>query len=70
GTRSSGLIGPCDPICHPKGSHTRFVHHVRECNPCDQVQWKYPGNPCIERITIGEVEAAAENLLSADPIRR
>lgn len=66
GTRSIGLFGPGDPIFHPEGPHTRYVHHVLECNPCDQVHCKYPGNPCIERITIEEVTNAAENLLGAN----
>ncbi|MFN5356189.1 MAG: glycosyltransferase family 9 protein [Bacteroidota bacterium] len=69
GTRSIGLFGPGDPIFHPVGAHTRYVHHVLECNPCDQVHCKYAGNPCIERITIGEVETAAKNLLGNETLQ-
>lgn len=52
---SIGLYGPGDPIFHPRLINSGFVHHVLECNPCDQVNCKYKENPCIGRITIEEV---------------
>jgi ADP-heptose:LPS heptosyltransferase len=54
-TPSIGLFGPGDPIFHPLAEHSRYIHHVLECNPCDQVHCKYADNPCIRRITTEEV---------------
>jgi ADP-heptose:LPS heptosyltransferase len=64
GLRSIGLFGPGDPIFHPIGTHTRFAHHILECNPCDQVHCKYPNNPCIQRIQVEEVESLVADLLA------
>lgn len=55
GAPSIGLYGPGDPIFHPRLPNSRFLHHILECNPCDQVHCKYKEYPCIERITIEEV---------------
>ena len=55
GAPSIGLYGPGDPIFHPRLPNSRFLHHILECNPCDQVHCKYKEYPCIERITIDEV---------------
>lgn len=62
-TPSLGLFGPGDPIFHPSGKHTRYIHHILECNPCDQVHCKYPEHPCILRITSEEVRSAIVSLL-------
>lgn len=63
GTPSIGLFGPGDPIFHPVASHSRYIHHVLECNPCDQVHCKYADNPCIRRITADEVMAKVRELI-------
>lgn len=62
GTSSIGLFGPGDPIFHPQQSNATFIHHILECNPCDQVHCKYSNNPCIKRITIDEVKEKAIEL--------
>jgi len=56
GTPSLGLYGPGDPIFHPRASNAAFLHHILECNPCDQVHCKYKENPCIQRISVDEVK--------------
>ena len=56
GTASLGLYGPGDPIFHPRKENATFIHHILECNPCDQVHCKYKSFPCIQRITEGEVK--------------
>lgn len=63
GTPSVGLFGPGDPIFHPVARHSRYIHHLLECNPCDQVHCKYPENPCIRRITTDEVMIMVRELI-------
>ncbi len=64
GAPSLGLYGPGDPIFHPRMRNARFIHHILECNPCDQVHCKYSDNPCIRRITIGEVQEKVKELMA------
>ena len=65
GAPSLGLFGPGEPhVFYPHGTKTAFLHHVLECNPCDQVHCMHPENPCIQRITMEEVNNKIEWLLS------
>lgn len=65
GTPSLGLYGPGEPhVFYPWGAKTAVVHHVLECNPCDQVHCVHPENPCIGRISMIEVIKTLESLLS------
>lgn len=51
-----GLFGPGEPTTfYPYGAKSRYVHHVLECNPCDQIHCVHPDAPCIQRITLAEV---------------
>ena len=51
-----GLFGPGEPITfYPYGKKTTFIHHVLECNPCDQIHCVRPESPCIDLITQVEV---------------
>jgi ADP-heptose:LPS heptosyltransferase len=60
-----GLYGPGEPtVFYPWGRHSAVIHHVLECNPCDQVHCVHPENPCINRITLPEVIEKVESLLS------
>ncbi len=64
GIPSLGLFGPGEPLVfYPQGKRTAFLHHVLECNPCDQVHCVHPDNPCINRISIEEVKEKVEWLL-------
>ncbi len=59
-----GLFGPGEPhVFAPFGARCAFIHHKLECNPCDQVHCKYPGNTCMQRIAVEEVMREAEKLL-------
>lgn len=64
GAPSLGLFGPCEPdVFYPYGPKTAVLHHVLECNPCDQIHCVVPDNPCINRITLNEVIQKTEELL-------
>jgi ADP-heptose:LPS heptosyltransferase len=61
---SLGLFGPGEPyIFYPYGRRTDFIHHILECNPCDQVHCVHPENTCMQRITLEEVKKKIEQLL-------
>lgn len=66
GTSALGLFGPGDPIFHPLQNNAGWIHHVLECNPCDQVHCKYPKNPCIGRISMEEVREKISLMLAGD----
>lgn len=64
GTPSIGLYGPGEPdVFYPWGPKTAVVHHVLECNPCDQIHCVHPENPCINRISLLEVLEKVDTLL-------
>lgn len=64
GTPSLGLFGPGEPhVFYPQGKKATFLHHVLECNPCDQVHCVHSDNPCIDRISMEEVKEKVEWLL-------
>jgi ADP-heptose:LPS heptosyltransferase len=66
GTISIGLFGPGEPnVFYPWGKNTAYVHHVLECNPCDQIHCKYPNNTCMQRITVDEVTEKVRHLFSS-----
>jgi hypothetical protein len=39
------------------------VHHVLDCNPCDQVHCVFPEHPCIVRATEAEVQEAVAKVM-------
>ncbi len=60
-----GLFGPGEPeVFYPYGKKSAFLHHVLECNPCDQIHCIHPENPCINRITVQEAILKVEQLLT------
>ncbi len=65
GAPSLGLFGPGEPVVfYPYGKRTAYLHHVLECNPCDQVHCVHPTHPCIERISIEQVKQRVIGLLT------
>lgn len=65
GTPSLGLFGPGEPIVfYPYGKHTAYIHHVLECNPCDQIHCVHPDNTCMQRIGLDEVKIKINGLIS------
>lgn len=67
GIPAIGLYGPGDPVFHPRGRRSGYLHHILECNPCDQNRCKYPDNPCINRIEIAEVIQEIGRVMSIGP---
>jgi ADP-heptose:LPS heptosyltransferase len=65
GAPSLGLYGPGEPaVFYPMGKKTAVLHHVLECNPCDQIHCVHASNPCINRISMLEVIEKIEYLVS------
>jgi len=59
-----GIYGPgVKDIFYPIGKQSLVVHHVLDCNPCDQIHCVRPENPCINLVTLFEVETKIEQLL-------
>jgi len=57
-----GLFGPgVKDVFYPIGG--KVIHHVLDCNPCNQINCVRPDNPCIDLITIAEVQDAIDDLL-------
>lgn len=58
-----GLFGPgVKDVFYPQHAHSRVIHHVLECNPCDQVHCVRPENPCMNLITIEQVKMAVNEV--------
>lgn len=59
------LYGPGVPnVFYPIGKNKKVIHHVLDCNPCDQVKCVQPENPCINLIEVLDVQDKVEELLS------
>lgn len=59
-----GLFGPgVKEVFYPRAEKKVVLHHILECNPCDQVHCKYPENTCMERINAIDVKLAVDQLL-------
>jgi ADP-heptose:LPS heptosyltransferase len=66
GAPALGLYGPGEPhVFYPWGKHTAVIHHILECNPCDQIHCVHPDNTCMQRIQLQEVVEKVERLLSS-----
>jgi ADP-heptose:LPS heptosyltransferase len=65
GTKTLGLFGPGEPhVFYPYGDNTAYIHHVLDCNPCDQTHCVRPNEPCMQLITLSQVQLACAELLS------
>ncbi len=64
GVKVIGLYGPGVPVTfYPYGDNSRYIHHVLDCNPCDQIHCVRPECPCIDLITLEEVKMKLHELL-------
>lgn len=64
GTPLVGIYGPgIKDVFYPIGKNSKIVHHILDCNPCDQIHCVRPENPCINLATVSEVTFEIENLL-------
>src|SRR5574343_44633 len=60
-----GLFGPGVPdIFYPLSSKSVVIHHVLDCNPCDQVHCVRPEDPCINLISFDMVRGAVNEILN------
>jgi len=60
-----GLFGPGEPkVFYPWGAKAHFLHEVLECNPCDQINCKYPNNTCMDRISVAAVQEKLNEIIS------
>lgn len=60
-----GLYGPgVTTVFYPQHPKSGVVHHVLECNPCDQLHCVHPENPCMNRISLEEVKLNVEQVLA------
>lgn len=60
-----GLFGPGVPdIFYPQSPKSVVIHHVLDCNPCDQVHCVRPDNPCINLISFDMVRGAVNEILN------
>lgn len=58
------LFGPGVPdVFYPKSTNAVVLHHVLECNPCDQIHCVQPTNPCISRIQSSDVLLKMDEIL-------
>lgn len=60
-----GIYGPgIKDVFYPIGKKSRVLHHILDCNPCDQINCVRPQNPCINLVTVKEVGDKIDELLS------
>jgi hypothetical protein len=61
-----GLFGPgVKDVFYPQNKQAKVIHHVLECNPCDQIHCTNANKPCIEMIEIETVKIELKKLLFA-----
>lgn len=63
--KSIGLYGPGVPVTfYPWGLNATYIHHVLDCNPCDQIHCVRPDYTCMDMITEMEVQQKIVELLN------
>lgn len=63
-TPVTGIYGPgVRNVFYPWSTRHALVHHVLECNPCDQIHCVHPELPCIQRASLEEVMQAVNRVL-------
>jgi len=61
-----GLFGPgVKDVFYPQNKQATVIHHVLECNPCDQIHCTHVNKPCIEMIEVQTVKLELKKLLFA-----
>jgi len=60
-----GIYGPGVPhVQYPKGMRSTYIHHVLDCNPCDQIHCIRPELPCTLLVTTDEVREAIKRVIN------
>ena len=58
------IYGPGVPdVFYPQSTHSRVLHEVLDCNPCDQIHCVRPSDRCIDRISLASVQLAVNEVL-------
>lgn len=61
-----GLFGPgVKDVFYPQNKRATVIHHVLDCNPCDQIHCTNVNKPCIEMIEVKTVKLELKKLLFA-----
>ena len=56
GVKSIALFGPgVKEVFYPQTEGSKVIHHILDCNPCDQIHCSRPNNKCIDMIEVQEV---------------
>lgn len=56
GVKCIGLFGPgVKDVFYPQTLGSKVLHHVLDCNPCDQLHCVQPKNRCIDLIQVADV---------------
>ncbi len=59
------IYGPGVPdVFYPQSAHSRVLHEVLDCNPCDQIHCVRPSDRCIDRISFASVQLAVSEVLA------
>lgn len=60
-----GLFGPgVKDVFYPQSERSAVVHHILDCNPCDQLHCVRPNLTCMNLIELEEVQKAVEKVLN------
>jgi ADP-heptose:LPS heptosyltransferase len=61
------IYGPGVPdVFYPQSTHSRVLHEVLDCNPCDQIHCVRPSERCIDRISLALVQLAVTEVINKD----
>jgi ADP-heptose:LPS heptosyltransferase len=61
------IYGPGVPdVFYPQSTHSRALHEVLDCNPCDQIHCVRPSDRCIDRISLASVQLAVIEVINKD----
>jgi ADP-heptose:LPS heptosyltransferase len=63
-----GIFGPgVKDVFYPfQSPNSCVLHHILECNPCDQVHCVRSENPCISLVSTEDAKAAISAMLKSD----
>lgn len=63
-----GIFGPgVKDVFYPfQSPNSRVLHHILDCNPCDQVHCIRLENPCISLVSTEDAKAAISDMLKSD----
>lgn len=58
------IYGPGVPhVFYPLSDGSKVLHHVLDCNPCDQIHCVRPDSPCISMVKVDDVLESIDEIL-------